>query len=646
MSKSQFDVAMRRIEELELEYERNPTAFVRRSMLLVLFGYGWLLIIGSAFLGLLGVLVYEIFFAQPQQTNLVSGLTLVVVLFFVFLSHISLKVESPPGVELPWHLAGGLRREVEAVRKSVGGPGVGRLVFGMEASASMTARPVGGIPLIHRHVLSLGVPLSAGLSVRQLRSVIAHEFAHRSYRQGRPANLLRLAVFHFSMIEQQGGGVWFLLMLPQYNEALQFRHLVLDRRKELDADQVSASLTGPKEAGDALVRALIIADYVDRVYWPKLFEQSRKLLNPPNDAVSGLVRAIQSGEAERLALPALIRALRDRTAPEDSHPSVADRLAGIGWPSPERPLGVDDDLERLIPELPKPADRALDSLLSMEVVHELISALDHMFVAMTADSWTELHITAQVSQRQLAKALSELPALPTAEQYLEIALLQVEANGMEAAVPYFEAVLAREPDQLEAGFLLGQYLIEKDDPEGVGLLEHVAAHDPSHRLAACDHLYRFFRSEGDIERAAYYRNVAQGWQRSLERMTAEISDERRLAKLPLRPITLRAVHRERLVHAFRSIEAVSKAWVCHVEPPSAPEMTVLAIGIENQARRRLFRLTSSKDQERKELAGFVADQLKTPHLFVVFHMAGNRKLRKRMMEVCGEPMFDRATMED
>lgn len=185
--------------------------------------------------------------------------------------------------------------------------------------------------------LYLGVPLLMGLTVDQLRSVLAHELGHYSGAH------TRLGVVTYRGMEQLAQVVEHLgdhkvlgLVFRAYRRVYLAVALAVSRRQELEADGVSARLVGPTTAAAALRELAVI-----EAAW--MFYQR----NYVSWAVSGGVRPVEffGGLRSFLTDPgragtlAEIRAAggEEKASWSDSHPPISRRVMALStYPALDR----------------------------------------------------------------------------------------------------------------------------------------------------------------------------------------------------------------------------------------------------------------------------------------------------------------------
>ena len=113
-----------------------------------------------------------------------------------------------------------------------------------------------------RRILALGLPLLDGLSVAELRSVVAHEYGHFTGGDTKLGGLIystRSAVMRtVTTLDKVGNGAFliYVLRLPFLGYAKLFLRITqaMSRRQEYAADELAAKVAGSAAAASALAR--------------------------------------------------------------------------------------------------------------------------------------------------------------------------------------------------------------------------------------------------------------------------------------------------------------------------------------------------------------------------------------------------------
>ena len=240
---------------------------------------------------------------------------------------------------------------IEAICRQVGSPVPRRVVVDCNVNASAGFLP--GVTAVLRRdlVLTVGLPLVAGLSVREFAGVLAHEFGHFSQRGGMRLTALVRGINHwfarvvyvrdrwdekldewsqsrdaraFIVVGLARGGVWVsrrvLTLLMQAGHVVS---CLLLRQMEYDADAYEIQIAGSATFARTFVR-LRELNVGARLAYGEL-RQAWQAGTAPMDLPRFMVEHEQGiSPSDRAALQ---RMPEQRTGMWDTHPSDADRVS-------------------------------------------------------------------------------------------------------------------------------------------------------------------------------------------------------------------------------------------------------------------------------------------------------------------------------
>lgn len=173
--------------------------------------------------------------------------------------------------------------------------------------------------------LLLGLPLLAGLSVSELRSVLAHELGH--FAGGDTALSARTyGAKTFLRAARDNAGSLFRWFFALYYRIFVWVSAASNRDLEARADRYSAQAAGPQAAASALIKLVQID-----IAWNVVVEQRVSLFDqagaraPLAEAVSTLMAA----EAEGLQQAGAQVLEQERPRWDDTHPRTQDRVAAF-----------------------------------------------------------------------------------------------------------------------------------------------------------------------------------------------------------------------------------------------------------------------------------------------------------------------------
>ena len=248
------------------------------------------------------------------------------------------KDQAPPGVAMTLEQQPRLWAEVRGLAEQAHtrAPDEIRLVPDVNAAVSERSRWLGLVRGTRR--MYLGVPLLTGLTALQLRSVLAHELGHYSGNHGGLAGVVyrgREAIVR--IIERVGPGSVVGRLFTAYGKLYVRVSHGVNRRQELEADQLSARLVGPRTAAAAMRELGVIT-----AAWSFFLEAYAGLGQSsgrrPAELLHGFVTMLRDPERQKQMLVVREEPPSDEHSPYDTHPSLAARVRAFdALPDEHRP---------------------------------------------------------------------------------------------------------------------------------------------------------------------------------------------------------------------------------------------------------------------------------------------------------------------
>jgi Zn-dependent protease with chaperone function len=385
-------------------------------------------------------------------------------------------IRPPEGLRLAKSEAGALHDLVENIRCAVDAPPLDDImVTGAFSATSAVGRPAWR--LRRRRTLVLGFPALATLSLPELRAVIAHELAHFSIAYDPFAAWVHRTragwlALKATLDRRRATPVYIYWLLGWYVPRLNAAAAAVSRRHELVADRVAAGVAGARAAADALVVFEAGARFADDTHWPAIQSSFETAAVPPRPYSQML-----TWSARQPSLDLVESLVAEDTEPDDTHPSLRERLARLDEPVRiPPPVAISAGHELLGPEFETLARR-----------------LDERWIARYGDAWRQRR--AEYLER--TTTLDRLAAIenPTPDEVFERAELVETLHDSDHALPLYQR--AAEHGHAAASLAAGRVLLDKLDGAGIALVE--AAMDRDERLV----------SEGCRILAVYYTQTNQ-----------------------------------------------------------------------------------------------------------------------------------------
>jgi Zn-dependent protease with chaperone function len=463
--------------------------------------YDWAPIMGFGGLagGIQGIIIKFLIYAIP----LFAG---IVVLFFMFKPLLA----KPPRRAQPLAMNPAdnplLYAFISKICDIVGAPAPNRIDMNCDLNASASFRRGFRSMTGNDLVLTIGLPLVANFSTRELAGVIAHEFGHFTQGAGmRVSYLIRSINFWFARVAYQRDAwdqslenwanreqdIRVLMIVWSVQIAVWFSRLILKtlmlighifagfmlRQMEYDADAYQIQVVGSETFETTHRKLAALGAATEQTY--KVIQARWKKTGQLPDNLSELIR-----QTHETLPPGILQKIDDtlgldRTSLFDSHPSAANRIrrarmAGVpGIFHDERPasslfasfehparfvtllhyaedLGIpitDKTLLRVESNQPKSAQGYLDTAPSKSAADEFFLGVVPLLVPLRiAPPIPNADYEADITElSQLSAGLQQITGqlAPMAEQYKEVSLKLLNAR---AALRLLEAGVPIQPD--------------------------------------------------------------------------------------------------------------------------------------------------------------------------------------------------------
>ncbi len=444
----------RKIIRLKAYAEKNPAGFKFRLALLVIVGYVAIL---TYFICLGGIIGAFIFARQvPIRLIILFGFILFVILKMIFQ-----KPPVPDGVLATQERFPALLDLLESAKRATNGPKIHKVILNMDYNAGVLQIPrismfFGGT----RNYLTIGVPLMASLTKEEFQSVLHHEFGHLSKEHSK----FHQRVYKAAMIwEFMGELGWFLLLLFYpfvniYSPLIYCYIAVYQRGDEYEADSVSSAASGSAVCASALYKIHIYG----ALFGEKIIHDEFQAITDGRLSSEGLLNRISKSLSIPLNSDKLKKykdqAVATTTAPEDTHPSMMERLQA---------LGIKD-----IPGLQTTEGlSAFESLFPEPLRNDLGSELEAKW---SKDNSEVL----EISKEDLKSARETLERLEgkseskwTEDDYLEFAIAKSTIGSEKESLIAYKSALEKFPKNCFAMMNYGAALLVAEDESGLDWLK-------------------------------------------------------------------------------------------------------------------------------------------------------------------------------
>lgn len=637
ISHAEFDALVARLSR---EAESRPLWYKTRVFLLAMLGYAYVFGILLVLLAIVAAVVYIV--STGRGIRLLSDIAIPLAVFAWFVSKsLWVKIDPPEGRELRKEEAPQLFSAMDEVTRALRAPRADVVLINDEYNAGVSQVPRLGVFGWHRNYLVVGLPLMQAMPPDEWRGVLAHEFSHLSRAHARFGNwIYRVRKTWYQLMERlenerQGGGMWmfkrFFQWYAPYFGAYSF---VLARRDEYEADKLAATVVGREAMARGFIIGGVRSRLLSRKFWPDVDRQVVTTPTPPDDVHSRMAQILRAELNPEPVQTWVEEDLAIETGSADTHPAPRDRIAALGVSvrdlignggSPAAPIAV------------TAADHFLGPLARQVTAH-----FDAEWQRNASRWWQDRHQRERTEEDTLAALEQRKDTLDDGDLWT-LARLTDSRRGAAPAEPYLRELLKRVPRHAAAAYTLGYNRLDREEPEGVGLIELAIDIDPNamgpgSRVIAA-HLHRQGKSDEakGYEARASKAEAAQG-EAERERESVYRQDE-------FLPHQLEREELAALTSELGKYPLVKRAWLARKALKHNPENPVYVLGIDTgfdwRSVVRHIGIPLAKG-ERDPLVDELANALPFPgEAFVVPLHSDNAWLAKKLKKVSGAVIAQR-----
>ena len=590
MTNEKFETLIRRLERYA---KAEPAAYQFHVGFLAALGYAYIfgvvLLLLALIAGIIGGGAAIVFFVSTHpgagagavgavKLLIPLGIGLAALIGVVFRSF-QVHFPEPEGFAVERAQAPKLYAALDEICRTLHAPTLHHVLVNDEYNAFVAQHPRLGLFGGYVNYLVLGLPYMEATSPEQYRSILAHEIGHLSGNHSRFSGWVYRVektwkqMLNTLLAQQHSGISLFLPFFRWYSPYFAAYSFVLRRGNEYVADKCAAQVAGAETAAQTLVSAEIKGRVYQQEFWGKLLEQAKTEPQIPSGIYSHMQASLRKPSTQ--ALQWYEDALDERTDLGDTHPSLRDRLASLGYRMvPGGPL----DLPKLPLPLPPPImDTAADFFLG-PLMGRIVPPIDARWRANITDAWVKTNQKARLDQIKLdeleAKVVEGTISL---DEAWERAALIADLCGEEEALPLVQEFLKAKPDHEAANFIYGKMLLERKDARGLPYLNRAMASTPEAVGPGCEAIYWFLRGQGRLREAAPYRERGRTHDREWE-----AAQEERAEILPDDKFLYHGLTTEqmgKLRQELSQIDQVWRAYIVRKQVKHFPEKPLYVLGI-------------------------------------------------------------------
>jgi hypothetical protein len=367
------------------------------------------------------------------------------------------RVPEPEGLPLTAEEAPDLFHLVEAIARKIVPASFATVKINGEFKLGLRQIPRWGIFGGYANHLHVGAPLLLALSADEFCALLAHEIAHLGgkqrqfqawiYRQREIWNLLPAKFATPANAFERVLAVYYNWYAPWFY-AYSF---ALARNHEYESDHVAAFVTSAPTLARALIQVELSSRFLADVYWARFLARVEEAPEPPYKPYSLLPRAFKIAEKEPQRQQWLAEGIRRYAAENDTHPSLAERLAALD----------------VAPQVPPAATTSAALMTLGPAAQRAIDYCDGVWRTQNLANWRKRHNQIKEARWKLAEyAQHDNSALSPQDLWAKISLL-LSVHREEEAVDSLRQLVARQGSFPDAQLLLAQLLLKDGEEQGL-----------------------------------------------------------------------------------------------------------------------------------------------------------------------------------
>jgi Zn-dependent protease with chaperone function len=611
--------------------KRHPGRYHARVVALAMLGYGVLL---GTLLLLTAVAVVVIVASFRAGVGQAWKLAVpLLVLIGVLLEAMWIQINPPRGLVLKRTEAPALWAEIERIRKELGAPAPHQVLISDEMNASVQQVPRLGLLGFYRTYLTIGLPLAASLTPDEFRALLAHEYGHVAGKHGRLGVWIYRVQQTWTEVlselndQRHPALIVFRAFVRWYAPYYEAYTAVLRRAHEFDADRDAARVAGSGAAASLLCRLGVASRFESDEFWPVVLRGIEERPQAPADVFRRLLDEAPAAAGHPSAPAWLAQRVALETAPWDSHPSLADRLAALGA-APELPAG---------PARPSGAEAFFG-----EHAAPLADRLSRRWADTMQYNWRQMHDEHLERTRRLAALEAQHAEQPLPPpQARERILLTMQVHGATVAMPLMRDFLDAEQDDAGVHYLLGQSLLNDGDEAGLRHLERAMTLDRMTTESACEMAAGFLHARGRGGEADAFARRAREHGEVLDRASAERAPERLSPRDRFLPHGLTDQDAQALRTFLSTVRGLKRALLARKQVEQFPETPCFVLVVVP-----VWRPGEVEDAPNPSdgLAERLFNSLTMPGTLMVATVVdrSGRRLEKAIEEVPGAELYSRA----
>lgn len=479
-------------------FDKSPRVYFAAAAAIALTGMLFLLSFPAVAAYALAVLVNRLVDGQASSLSwqfavmaLIAAGALWVTAFLV-----QVKPRTAAGRKLSPDEGGELRELVSQLRKRYRAPAIASFTVTDRCSVDIMRVPLGGIPLVFRNHLEIGLPVLLSLSPAHFEGLLAGKIGQLSSRHDKWSGWLSSQCEVWSLHRSAGmqnrnfpafvlGALtaWFVPLLAWFSRCAVRRH-------SLEFDRYAHDLLSAQDLSDMIAVCVVVERYLEERYWPTIYKAADRVAEPAFMPYANLEQILK----HKLEDQDVQRWLREAmSVPDDGiseTPVLRARLEEIGQDRIGWPVIADET--------------ACHRYLGQSA-RAIVADQDRAWIERNRADWKKSFDQSQDDRDRLRALSMKLERAPLrGRDAMTYAVLTKKFCDRKDAVQAYRRILEMNPDDARIQFGAGKYLISVGDSDGLKALETAMELDKQYVDPACRLISEFkahHRKQASVSKA-------------------------------------------------------------------------------------------------------------------------------------------------
>lgn len=470
----------RRLNRLpEALYDNSPRVYFAAAAAIVLTGTLFLLFFPAVAAYVLATLVSRLLDGQvsPLSWQFAGAALTAAGGLWVTAYLAQVKPRMAAGRKLNSEQEGELRELVSRLRERYRAPAIASFTVTDRCSIDVRRVPLGGIPLVFRNHLEIGLPVLLSLSPAHFEGLLAGKIGQLASLHDKWSGWLstqsEVWSLHRSVCTQNRAfpavvlgafSAWFVPLLAWFSRCAVRRH-------RLELDRYAHDLLSAQDLSDMIAICVVVERFLEERYWPTIYKAADRVAEPAFMPYANLQQVLK----HKLEDHDVQRWLREAmSVPDDGvseTPVLRARLEEIGQDRIGWPVIA--------------AETACDRYLGQSA-RAILTDQDQAWIERNRADWKKCFDQSQDDRNRLRALSTKLECAPLrGRDAMTYAVLTKKFCDRDDAIHAYKRILEINPDDARIQFGAGKYLLSVGDANGVKALEKAMELDKQYVDPAC-----------------------------------------------------------------------------------------------------------------------------------------------------------------